>query len=363
MAIEQLSLSTLNFYAPRFDVEIGNQRLSANMSKAIIDLTVEERLDEGASFRMTIHDDFDMKTQKFKWLDHELFNVGNKITIRMGYGNSLSPMIIGSITSLEPSFFSGELPTLTIGGQDLSYDYMKRTSPERTFANMKHSDIAVSIASEAGLMPVADSTSLLSEFIRKGSDETYYAFLERLAREAGYQFGVEGQTMYFIQPQDDRKEILTLQLGKDIVRFRPAMRTSGLVSEVEVRGHNPQDPSQPFIGRASAGSERSQESGRRTGSRIAADRCGTVRRVITDRVVHSTEHATSIARAELNSASDGLVEGDGECIGIPQIRTGVSIKLEKMGDRFSGKYYVKGTTHRINGSGYRTSFTVKRNAV
>ncbi|HMK50343.1 MAG TPA: hypothetical protein VK435_09840, partial [Thermodesulfovibrionales bacterium] len=170
-------------------------------------------------------------------------------------------------------------------------------------------------------------------------------------------------TMYFIQPQDDRKEILTLQLGKDIIRFRPAMRTSGLVSEVEVRGHNPQDPSQPFIGRASAGSERSQEGGRRTGSQIAEDRCGPVRRVITDRVVHSNEHASSIARAELNSSSDSLVEGDGECIGIPQIRTGVSIRLEKMGDRFSGKYYVKGTTHSINSSGYRTSFTVKRNAV
>ncbi len=363
MAIEQLSLATSNFYAPRFEVLIDNQRLAADMSKAIMDVTVEEKIDEGASFRMTINDDFDMKTQKFKWLDHELINAGNKIVIKMGYGNNLFPMVMGSITSIEPSFFSGELPVITVGGQDLSYDYIKRASPERTFANMRHGDIARSIASEAGLLPVVDDTPLLSNFIRKGSEETYYIFLERLAREAGHQFGVEGRTMYFIQPQDDGEEILTLQLGKDIISFRPAMRTSGLVTEVEVRGHNPRDPGQPFIGTAAEGSERSQESGRRTGSQIAVERHGVVRRVITDRVVHSVEHANSIALSELNRASDGLIEGDGECIGIPQIRTGVSIRLEKMGHRFSGKYYVKGTTHTINSGGYRTSFTVKRNAV
>ncbi len=70
-----------------------------------------------------------------------------------------------------------------------------------------------------------------------------------------------------------------------------------------------------------------------------------------------------MALAELNKASDSLIEGEGECIGIPQIRTGVTICLEKLGKRFSGKYYVKGTTHTINSSGYRTRFSVKRNAL
>lgn len=363
MALEELAGNTFNFYAPRFEVEIDNQKLAADISKAITDVSVEEKLDEGASFNMTVYDDFDMKTQKFKWIDHPLFNVGNKIIIKMGYENDLYPMISGSITSLEPSFFSGELPTLTVGGQDLSYDYIKRTSPERTFIETRHSDIARRIASDAGLLAVADDTGQLCPFIRKGSDETYFAFLERLAREVDFQFNVEGQTMYFIKPQDDRQEILTLALGRDIINFRPALRTSGLVTEVEVRGHNPRNPEQPIIGRATSGSERAQESGRKTGSRIAEERHGSVRRVITNVMVNSVEHANSIARSRLNEASDSLIEGDAECIGIPQIRTGVNIRLEKMGDRFSGKYYVKGTTHTINNSGYRTRFTVKRNAI
>lgn len=364
MALEMLSKSVLNFYAPRFEVEIENQRLTANIAKTIIDVTVEEKLDEGASFRLTVHDEFDMTTQKFKWLDHALFNVGNKITIKIGYANNLYNMVIGNITSIEPNFFASETPTITIGGQDLAYDYIKRTSPERTFVEMKYSDIARQIATEAGLLPVVDDTGRTMSSIRKNSDETYYAFLKRLAVEAGgYQFSVEGQTMYFVKPQDDKKEILTLKLGKDIISFSPRLNTSGVVTEVEVRGHNPRNPAQPIIGRAPTGSERSQESGRRTGSQIVSERHGSIRRVITNVIVNSAEHANSIAQAKLNEASDSLIEGEGECIGIPQIRTGVNIKLEKMGEKFSGKYYVQGTTHTINSSGYRTRFSVKRNAI
>lgn len=365
MALETLSTAALNFYAPRFEVEIENQKLPMNISKEIIDITVEEKLDEGASFRFTVHDEFDMTTQKFKWLDHPLFNVGNKITIKIGYGNNLSKMLMGNITSIEPSFFTSETPTITIGGQDLAYDYIKRTSPERTFiSGMKYSDIARKIATEAGLLPIVDDTGTTISPIRKRSDETYYAFLKRLESEAGgYQFSVEGQTMYFIKPKDDKKEILTLQLGKDIISFNPRLSTSGGLTEVEVRGHNPRNPSQPIIGRATAGSERTQESGRRTSSQIINERHRSVRRVITNVIVNSVEHANSIARAKLNEASDGLIEGDGECIGIPQIRTGVNIRLEKMGKKFSGKYYVKSTTHTINSSGYRTQFSVKRNAI
>lgn len=362
MALEKISLETSNFYAPRFEVEIENRKLAANMSKTILNVTVEEKIDVGASFSLTIHDEFDWGAQEFKWLDHPLFNVGNGITIKMGYANNLHTMVMGNITSLEPSFFTGEPPTITIGGQDLSYDYLKRSTPERTFVDKSYSEIVETIASEAGLLSVVDDTASYEPFIRKNNNVTYFRFLESIAVQVGYEFYIDRKTMYFVEPTDDEKEILTLELGKDIISFRPIMNTTGLVSEVEVRGHNPRDPETPLIGIARAGSERNQESGRRTGSQIVQERHGTQRRVITGRVVNSVEHANSIALSELNKANDNLIKGEGDCIGIPQIRPRVTIRLEKMGEKFSGKYYVKGTTHTINDSGYRTRFTVKRNA-
>jgi phage protein D len=73
--------------------------------------------------------------------------------------------------------------------------------------------------------------------------------------------------------------------------------------------------------------------------------------------------ARTIALSILNRESDTLFTGRGECIGIPQIKPLVTINIEKVGDRFGGKYYVTSTTHTINDSGYRTTFEVTRNAV
>jgi phage protein D len=363
MAIETLSVGTFNFYAPRFEIKIKNSKVGAEMSKSIMDVSVEERINEGASFSITINDEFDLKTQKFRWLDDPLIDVGNTVEINFGYESSLVSMLIGNITALEPSFFAGDTPTLTVRGQDLSYDYLKRNSPQRTFENMSYSDIAGTLAGEAGLSIESGSTEMLEEIVCKDADLSYFTFLERLAGEVGFQLRIHGQTMYFNEPEDNKKEILTLALGKDLISFRPNLNTANLYSEVEVRGHNPQDPGTPIVGRAAPGDERPQESGRQTASQVAQRRHGDSKKVITNVIVTSVNHANAIARAVLNQLSDGFIEGDVESIGIPEIKPGVCIGLQKVGERFSGKYYVKSVTHTINNSGYRTRFTVKRNSL
>ena len=62
--------------------------------RQIIDVTVTEKIDDGASFKLTLHDEFDINTQKFKLLDDTRFNVGNTIAINMGYGSNLLRMIM-----------------------------------------------------------------------------------------------------------------------------------------------------------------------------------------------------------------------------------------------------------------------------
>lgn len=362
MALESLGL---NFYNPGFEVEIQDKKLAMNISKQILSVEVNEEVDLGSTFTITMNDEFDMNTQEFKWLDNPLFKEGNTVVIKMGYGSDLSPMIIGKITGIEPNFFSGDTTTFTIKGHDLSYEFFKKKkSGEKTFLDKRYSDMAKEIATMAELSAVVDETGKSDPVVyRKDSDMSYFDFLKEIQAKAGcYQFDVDGKKMYFIDPKVDREEILTLELKKDLISFRPTINITELVTEVEVRGHNPKDPKTPIIGRATSGSEKKQEPGKKTGSQIAEENGGK-KKVITNIVVTSKDHADAIAKCELNKASNTLIEGEGECIGIPQLRKGVNIKLEKMGKRFSGKYYVKGTTHTINESGYRTRFTVKRNAL
>lgn len=372
MALETLAKENLNFYAPRFEIIIGKDKLAVNVSKEIIDVTVNEKIDVGVYFTLTLHDDFDMNTQKFKWLDDYRFTVGNTIAIDMGYGNNLFRMIDGIITSLEPSFFANETPTLTIAGHDSSYDYMKKASCARIFKERKYSDIARLIAKEAGLIAVVDETEEFEKFepsICKNNNETYYEFLDKIKNKVGFIFDVKaekkGQTMYFVKQGDDKKEILTLELGKDIISFRPTMNTTQLVAKVIVRGHNPRDPENPFVGEAPAGNVTGKEPGKITGDELLVKKNFKVlpTLVITDVIVNSKEQAEAVAKAALIRANDTLLVGEVDCIGLPMIRTGVNIMLDKMGERFSDKYYVIATSHTINSSGYRTHFSVKSSLV
>ena len=362
MALEKLSKVNFDFYAPRFEVEIKNQIIAENISKAILNVSITDKINEGASFELTVNDEWDIEKQLFKWLDNSLFNVGNQLNIKMGYGSNIHTMFMGTITTLESSFFSSDTPTISIRGQDLAYDYIKKAAPERTFKEKSYSDVARTIAAEAGLNAEVDDTPKLETQITKDNKETYFKFLNVKAKEVGFVFYIDRKTMYFVKPKDDKREVIKMQLGKDLISFNPTVKNTGLYSEVIVRGHNPQDPSTPLIGRATAGSERSQEPGKRTGSQIAGNQPGLRTLTLTNIVVNSVEHANSIALSKLNQASDTFIEGSGECIGLPQIRPGTTIILEKMGKRFTGKYYIKEATHTINDSGYRTRFTVKRNA-
>jgi phage protein D len=362
MSLAKLAASTSNFYVPRFEVEIESTKLPPDLSKVIMDVTVVEKINEGARFTIKVHDEFNMEKQAFTWLDESYFNVGNRVTISMGYESKLKKMVIGNITNLSPGFFSGETPSITISGHDLSYDFMKRRSEEKTFSKMTYSEIVKDIAKKAGLTAVVDKTSV-KVTKTKGSNVSYFAFLQDLAVMEGFQVRLDQEKLFFKKPEDDKKEIYTFALGKDIISFKPKMDTSRIVSEVEVRGHNPQDPAKAIVGKAKAGSERTQEGGRQTASQMAQKKTKAPKKVITDAILESVSQANNLARALLNKASDTYIGGDVESVGVPDIRPGVCIKLEKMGKRFSGKYYVVAATHKIGENGYRTTFEVKRNAV
>jgi uncharacterized protein len=351
MTLETLAKENLNFYAPRFDVEIEGKKLDVNVSKEIINLSVTEKLNVGASFELTLNDEFDMKTQEFKWIDDDRFYVGNKINIKIGYGSNLNTMIKGIITSLEPNFFANETPTLQISGQDLMYCYMKTPKPEKTFDEKTYSDIVRNIAQEAGLDCVVDETGKCEKFIRKDNDVTYYQFLNDLKDKVGFNFDIRGRTIYFVKPTK-KKEVLKLELGKDIISFSPNMNTAGLLAQVKVRGHNPQDPNASFIGEADAENELLGLLNKMCSKALP-------NKAITNAAVESKEQADKIAKAEIIKASETFITGKVRCIGLPQIRPGVYIELDKMGKRFNGDYEVTETTHIINDSGYTTEFSIK----
>jgi hypothetical protein len=233
---------------------------------------------------------------------------------------------------------------------------------EKTFDNESdYADIVKKMAKKHNLgQGDIDPAFRPPEMTILDNESSDYQFLDGLAEGVGYEFFVRGKKLYFRKPRDLAKETRSLRWGREIISFSPNMNTANVVGTVTVRGHNPSDPSKPIVGIATSKDQNFKE----TKAKGAADFVKSKRElIITDRNVSSVEEAKALARGLLIRANNGLIEGTCECIGIPEIRAGTNIRIEGVGKRFSGKYYIKSARHSIGEGGYTLSLSVRRGGV
>ena len=75
--------------------------------------------------------------------------------------------------------------------------------------------------------------------------------------------------------------------------------------------------------------------------------------------VFTQAEAEKRAKAALNERAKQFLTGEAEAIGLPELRPDRNVQLDNLGAPFSKTYYIQQTTHKIDGSGYRTRFKVK----
>jgi phage protein D len=68
----------------------------------------------------------------------------------------------------------------------------------------------------------------------------------------------------------------------------------------------------------------------------------------------------TLARETHEKIAKHMITGSGSTVGVPDLRAGSAILVEGVGKRFSGRYFVTSTTHKIDDSGYTTRFTGRR---
>jgi phage protein D len=79
--------------------------------------------------------------------------------------------------------------------------------------------------------------------------------------------------------------------------------------------------------------------------------------------VFSQAEADEIAVSRYNETAFSYITGEGRTVGRTDIQAGTVIRIEGVGERFSGLYYVTSARHSFTPQqGYLTSFSVRRNA-
>ncbi|UUZ94993.1 hypothetical protein LJK87_11075 [Paenibacillus sp. P25] len=352
---DELESKYRNFYAPAYEIYIDGSNMVTE-SMAIPSITVTTSVEPKANYvNFTVKNAYDPVKRDFNWLT-QYFVLGKTLEVKMGYTDKLRTVFYGIITSVTADYPGQGHPTLKILGMDKS-TLMMKGSKAGYWIDKKYSDVAKEIGQKYVPDVVVDDTQTVIKTIdQKGMSD--FKFLEYLALVCNYDFFLVDKSMYFRKPLTATSSVLTLSYGKNLRSFSPDMNIADQVTKVTVRGWDDKQQ-KPIV--SSASEITKLGSGSKTGKDLLKTQGDFEENIYTN--VDSVEEAKAKAEAIMNKRAMKLVSGDGECIGLPEICAGRYIKLDGLGQVFNQSYYIVSSTHRIDSSGYTTSFKVQGNAV
>jgi phage protein D len=338
---------------PQIDLLINGSPVSAAVLRYVEDVVVDDSVELPSMFAFAVTSS-DAQEKESPWVDNEdLFSVGNVVEIKIGEEDKLTSLITGEITALEPEFVTSRLPLLYVRGYDRRHR-LQRGRKTRSFLQKKDSEIADQVGREAGLnVKATDSGSMLDYLLQ--ANQTDWEFLCERARLIRYEVMVNDKTLFFQPVANDKSEILTLDMANDLLEFYPRLSSAGQATEVKVQSWSVKDK-KLLLG------EVSSTGGQSSGAAIAQKAFGAAIEVVVDRPVGAQAEADQLAKARFNELALELVTGEGLCRGRTDIRAGKVIKIDGIGKRFGGPYYVASAIHRCSAAtGYVTEFRVRRN--
>jgi phage protein D len=363
-------MAKVEAYAPSYRILIKGEELQHGANIDVLSVSVTDTMDRADSFSISLRDRHPDPKRLFaggarlQWIDNDIFDEGNKVEIHMGYVNDLHLMMQGKIKSVSCNFLESGQPTLQVTGYSAMHDLQHRRR-RQPFESATDSDIAEEIAREMGLKPAVDATKAKhSLYSPRGA--TFANILRERAKRLGYEVAAKNGTLIFQKPGylTNPSPVLTLEWGRNLRSFNPRVSPHNTVSGVRVRASQTTQGrgKEALVGEAKAGDER-VKMGKQTGNQVGQRVFGDHFILLDEHNIDTQDEANAVALAQLEMRTLGYISGTGSVIGNPRLRAWIMIELKGLGQRFSGKYYVVSATHTIDGSGYRTTFEVKRNAI
>jgi phage protein D len=332
------------------EVRIQGAPLDPLLAAQLSEVRVEDHLMLPDAFLVRIAD------PDLKYMDASTFEIGNQVEILFAnpQAGGLQTITTGQIAALEPEFSTGGA-YVSLRGYDRSH-VLHRTRRTQTFQNSTPDDVARKVTDRAGLKAgTIDPAGPPEDFLQQ-TNETDWEFLWRLAAKIDFEVVVVGEQLHFRRAGGPSgSDPVTVRWGEQLASFRPRVTGIQQVQEVVVRGWDPRSKrtieasAQPAPPGSSIGIDRDR----------ATSALGGGTATIADRPVASQEEAAALARSVGAHLGNAFVEAEGTSHGDPRLRAGTKIRIEGVGDKFTGTYSLSSTTHVFRGTrGYETNFVV-----
>ena len=333
-------------------IKVDGATLQPKILDHLLEVVVDQTMGMPSMFTIRLRDN------RLEFVDGSPFDLGKAVMISADNGNNTSVELIkGEVTALEPSFGGGKHCELLVRGYDKSHRLFRETRTE-AYIDKKDSDIAKTIAGNAGLGSNIDATTVIYKHLYQ-SNQTDLAFLRERAWRIGYECFVADGTLYFRKQKTGSAET-TLEWGDGyLISFEPRMTVAEQVNEVLVSGWDPKSLKK-ILGKSNKTTYSATPYG--TGASKGKP-FGNAKQIIVDQPVISESEAKQLAQARLDELNGTIVDATGLAFRSPEITAGKLLKLDKLGKRFSDTYMVTAACHRYNHQGLYTEFSVsgKRN--
>jgi phage protein D len=347
-----------DFYVPVFELRPPGGRLPKDVLHDVLSVTYSDDITKIDSFELVVNN-WDADTRTFKYSDGSTFLPGRKLELWMGYRgrNPLQRVMTGEITALRPTFPSGGPPTLAVSALNVLHRFRGKQHTE-AYTQKTDSQVAQLIAARLGVrVQVHPKDELRHPYLLQDNKYDIVFLMER-ARQVGYELWVDedqrtGESTLHFEPSENLRRI-TYQLtwGKSLIEFQPTLTTAHQVGQVTVRAWD-RKQKKMITGKAT----RAQLGGKRDEE---VESTFNEREEVVTAVVADQREANRLAAERLKDISHEMVKGSGSTLGLPDLRAGRRVVIDRLGSRFDGTYFVTATKHTFGDSGYLTSFDCRR---
>lgn len=362
-----------NFYAPAFRVSLSGADVVRDLLVAVSQVEADLTMNTPSRFSFTLANCYNLEKGRFETGRGQdllgLLGFGAEVEVYMGYGDASStPLSMqGLVTNIATNFPETGAPELTVSGYDHGYP-LKLGKSSDSWKDRSASDVVQLITSFHNLNATIESTGdpepqieqnqesdwdLLVKLAGRNSDDATSLHFEVYVEPEGT---LKRPVLRFGKPRVNTAPVAHLEWGAGLLSFQPEANLAGQVAKVEVYGWDVKRKER-IVGIATAADVGPQaKSIAQNATSLVSGKEPTLRLRLP---VFTFAEANKRAKAELGELTKKFLTGDGECVGLPELRPDRTVHLDNLGAAFSKIYYVEQATHRIDSGGYRTKFKVR----
>ncbi len=336
-------------------VKIGSDQITPS---EVHDVIVVSDLDQPDHACVTL------SNESTKW--SEKVTEGDDLEIKLGLGSMAADTVFkGEITGIEPIYDSKSKVRVNIRALNKMH-LLSRGKKSVAYLKVTDKDIVDKICQTYSLTAKYGDTPPATKYEHVYQhNQTDLEFVRLRAARIGFEVLVNDKELYF-RKRTDADSGIKLDYGVEqdgaLEKFMARLSTANQVSEVRVRGWNP-DKKEEIVGSAKPASSKL---GDKTGSDIAGQKHSNVLAIDVEAPVASIEEADNIAKSILQERLMSFITGDGICRGRPDLKPGIIVSVNVQDKRFNGKYYITAVKHVYvhdgPNNGYRTHFKFRRDA-